>query len=56
MKIYLAVVTYDYEGGVLLGVYTTRELAEERLKEDEAMGDDRFVQDIEINSPVEVWI
>lgn len=45
MKVYVACVEYDYEGGFQVGVFSTRELAEQFLEENYKTWGDKHIVD-----------
>ncbi len=56
MKVYIAIGTYDYEGGAVLGVFSNREAAERVLAVAEWHFDGRGVREVEVDDTVEIWL
>ena len=59
MKLFMAIIGWDYEGGMVLGVYDTEQEAEDRIKEyskDGRYGDRQEVITLTLNTNEEIDI
>ena len=49
MKVYLAQISYDYEGEIALGIYTLPSAAMDSFKEFQSYGDEHQVMEYELD-------
>lgn len=56
MKVYIAYGCLDYDGGAVVGVFSTREGAETALHDIKQSMDEKNIEEIELDAEIELWV